>query len=163
MDSKIKYSVHADGSMELAVIGSLDESSEVFLNNALSELKSSCVVDFSQTNNVNSCGVRAWIQFLQKAEEKATISFANCVPDIVIQMNMIPAFKGGAKIISLQAPFFCEDCGKTKNVTQSMLDASFDELIETSNNIACESCKAKMELEEVAEDYYAFLEEDLAS
>jgi ABC-type transporter Mla MlaB component len=149
--------------MELAVIGSLDESSEVSLNNALSELKSSCVVDFSQTKNVNSCGVRAWIQFLQKAEKKAKISFANCVPDIVIQMNMIPAFKGEAKIISLQAPFFCEDCGQTKNITQSMSDTTFSQLIEASDNVACEKCQANMEFEEVAEDYYAFLEEDLAS
>ena len=74
MDSKITYSIQTGGAMEMAIIGSLDENSEVGLNNALKELESSCVVDFSETTNVNSCGVRAWIQFLQKAEQKAKIS-----------------------------------------------------------------------------------------
>jgi len=149
--------------MEMSIAGSLDENSEVILNNALSEMRTSCVIDFSKTNNVNSCGVRAWIQFLQKAEEKAKISYTNCVPDIVIQMNMIPAFKGEAKIISLQAPFFCESCGTTKNITQKTENTSLQKLMADAETVSCESCKSNMEFEEVIEDYYAFLEEDLAS
>ncbi len=163
MASKITFSVQPDGKMEMSISGSLDENSEVFLNNALSEMQTSCVIDFSGTSNVNSCGVRAWIQFLQKAEQKAKIIYRNCVPDIVIQMNMIPAFKGQSKVVSLQAPFYCESCGTTKNITQKAEDVSLEKLISDTENIPCEVCKENMEFEEVAEDYYAFLEQDLAS
>ncbi len=163
MASNITYTIHHDGNMEMAINGSLDENSEVFLTKALTEMKSSCLIDFSGTTNINSCGVRAWIQFLQKAEQKAEIRYTNCVPDIVIQMNMIPAFKGSAKVISLQAPFFCERCGTTKNITQEMKGASLDKLVSDTESVQCETCKESMEFEEVVEDYYAFLEEDLAS
>ena len=86
----------------LLLSGSLDEDSEVILPNLLSKLsKKVCVINFRNIQTVNSCGVRAWINFLRELELKASVYFEECPPEVVSQINMIPSSLESRSLIYL--------------------------------------------------------------
>src|SRR5690606_24148577 len=66
---------------------------------------------------INSCGIREWIQFLEKIPEKCTVVYNNCPQIIIEQINMVHGFfRKGAVIGSFYAPYFCESCDKEEKV-----------------------------------------------
>jgi hypothetical protein len=60
---------------------------------------------------INSIGVKAWIQYFQKAEKNGTIlKFLECSTAFVEQVNLISNFTCGGTVESVQVPFSCNDC-----------------------------------------------------
>jgi len=68
------------------------------------QLGPNMLINFKQVQYMNSCGVRAWINFLRELENNRKIIFEECTPEIMSQINMIPNFKSSAHIRSLYAP-----------------------------------------------------------
>ena len=47
----------------------------------------------------------------KKCESKnPEIIFEQCTPEVVMQINMIPSFKGSAKVKSVYGNFVCDEC-----------------------------------------------------
>ena len=86
------------------------------------------------------------------------ISFEECTGEIVMQINMIPSFKSTAKIASVYGNFVCDDCGNEEAVLfedgKNLPQSALTELPPKG----CSQCGAEMELEEMEEEYFAFLE-----
>jgi anti-anti-sigma regulatory factor len=138
--------------------GPINEDSELHLAPLVKNLGPSCVFNFRQVAFVNSCGVRAWINFMREVEKKREIIFEECIPEIVMQMNMIPSFKGSAKVKSVFGSYGCENCGHQQMVLfEDGRNMPSGESVELPP-VKCEKCGQQMEMEELEDEFFAFLQ-----
>ena len=147
-----------DGYDQVNFDGSIDAEAEVHLSELLAKLNDKIIFNFKSVSSINSCGVRSWINFLRDVEAKnPEIIFEQCTPEVVMQINMIPSFKGSAKVKSVYGNFICDDCGEEKEelFTDGTNLPSGDDI--ELDSISCPSCGSEMELEEMEDEYFAFL------
>jgi anti-anti-sigma regulatory factor len=142
----------------LSYIGPINEDAEVELNSLSDQVGPKCVINFKQVTFVNSCGVRAWINFLRDFEQGREIIFEECTSEIVMQINMIPNFKGKSKIKSVYATYECDECGHNETVLfeqgKNLPKSAKSEL----PPMKCPQCGSdEMEMEELEEEYFSFL------
>lgn len=138
--------------------GVINEDSEIPLKDATQGLEGATTVcfNFKKVQSVNSLGVRAWVTFLRGIEAVAErqVYFYECVPDVIMQINMIPSFVGKAQIASFYVNYVSPATNKTHKI-----------LIETGNLEPqtippapnCPETGTPMETEELEEEYFAFL------
>lgn len=107
-----------DNKLVVEVFGQIDEDS-VF-EKILSIKQEIYVFNLEKVTLINSCGVREWIDFLEKLPAGCQIIYCN-VPQIVVeQINMVQGFvKQGASIESFYAPYYNE---KSDEVISILLD-----------------------------------------
>lgn len=138
--------------------GPINEDTEIHLTPFVRQLGPNVIFNFRKVEYVNSCGVRAWINFLREAEKGRKVIFEECTPEIVSQINMIPNFRGTAHIKSVYASYACESCDNQKW-----------ELFEEGRNLPqsgtedvpqpkCDKCGAAMEMEELEDEFFAWLD-----
>ena len=112
-------------------------------------------LNFSGVTGINSLGIRTWVNFMKELAGKQ-VFYEECPPVIVRQMNMIPSFVGHAKVVSVFAPYVCEDCDQEKLVLINEQSLSQTE-VELPKSFVCESCgKGEMELDGHPKQYFAF-------
>lgn len=145
-----------DGWDVVRYIGPINEEAEVHLSQVLPKLGPKCVMNFRQVEYVNSCGVRGWINFMRNLEKNRQVVFEECTPEIVMQINMIPSFKGNAQIHSVYSFYSCSSCSHQ----QSVLFVDGKNLPKTPDDeippVACPKCGNQMEMEELEEEFFAF-------
>lgn len=67
------------------------------------------VFDFKNVTMMNSCGVREWINFIEKLPKQSTLVYMNCPQVVIEQINMVQGFmRAGARIDSFYAPYYSE-------------------------------------------------------
>ncbi len=143
---------------QLRLAGAINEDSEVHFASMVSQLGANVIFNFQKVESVNSCGVRAWINFLREAEKGRKIIFEECTPEIVSQINMIPNFRGSAHIKSVYAAYACESCEhhqwvlfeEGRNLPQTSSDS-----LQTPQ---CEKCQGAMEMEELEDEFFAWVD-----
>jgi len=138
--------------------GPINEDSEVHLAPILGQLGANVVINFRKVEYVNSCGVRAWINFLREVEKGRKIIFEECTPEIVSQINMIPNFRGKAQIKSVYASYACDKCDTRKWVLfeegKNLPKSSGDGVAAPK----CEKCQSEMEMEELEDEFFAWVD-----
>ena len=140
----------------VTIVGPINEEAEIHLSKLAEGLGQTVTINFKQVTYINSLGVRSWINFMRDMEGK-TITFQECTPEIVNQINMIPNFKGAATVASVYGTYFCDDCDQTQEV---LFEAG--KSLPTSDEISlpsvnCKNCGAEdIEFEEVEEAFFAF-------
>ena len=142
----------------ISYVGPINEEAEVHLGKINELAGPKCILNFKQVSYVNSCGVRAWINFLRDFESNREVIFEECTPEIVMQMNMIPNFKGKSHIRSVYATYECDECSHTETVLfeegQNLPENPDDDL----PKVSCQKCGfEEMEMEELEEEYFSFL------
>ncbi|TNE95139.1 MAG: hypothetical protein EP326_15775 [Deltaproteobacteria bacterium] len=97
-----------DNKVEVKVSGQIDE--DATFEKILNIKQEVYIFDLEGVSLINSCGVREWINFLEKLPEDADITYKN-VPQIVVeQINMVQGFvRPGARITSFYAPYYNEE------------------------------------------------------
>lgn len=138
--------------------GYINEDAEVHLATVPAQLGPKVIFNFKEVAAINSCGVRAWINFLRDVQKDREVIFAECTPEVISQINMIPNFLGSAKIQSVYAEYGCESCGHQEMhlfVEGKDLPTSPDD---DFSERACPKCGEEMEMEEIEEEYFAWLD-----
>lgn len=143
---------------KLSLFGPINEDAEVHLPKLVQSLGKNVIINFKQVESVNSCGVRAWITFMRELEKGRTLVFEECTPDIVSQINMIPNFRGKADVQSVYASYTCPACGnqqqhlfiKGTNMPKSASDGG--------GQVACTKCSKPSEMDELEEEFFAWVE-----
>lgn len=155
----ITLQISRNGDWEkLTYIGSINEDSEIHLPPLLQTLGKNVIVNFRQVQNVNSCGVRAWITFMRDLEKGRNVIFEECTPEIVSQINMIPNFKGKADVQSLYGSYTCPECGNQQNhlfLKGKNLPSSSSE---SAEEVKCTKCGKRSELDELEEEFFAWVD-----
>jgi anti-anti-sigma regulatory factor len=139
-------------------VGDINEDAEVHLNGIVGSLGSKVTFNLRGVTSVNSCGVRAWINFMREAEKNRDIIFEECTPEIVSQINMIPNFKGSAHIKSVYAGYACDSCENQQwklfeegRNLPTTADAGIEEL-------KCPKCGEIMEMDEIEDEFFGWLD-----
>ncbi len=139
----------------VSVSGMIDERFPGFGD--LSGMKS-VVIDLGGVTFMSSFGVRQWLRSMAAVPSGvANLYLLNCPPVIVDQLNMILNFGGRSKLLSLSAPFMCSKCGAE---TREMIDVlgEHDSLARGEmQQRACKTCGGTLDLDEIAESYFACL------
>ncbi len=144
-----------NGSETVALAGQINEDAEVTLAELKDKISHDCTFNMKEVTSINSCGVRAWINFIRDVEKSKKVIFEECPPEIVSQINMIPNFKGKSKVKSVYASYACEKCGshKMEMFTDGVnMPKSLDEKLP---EVKCTKCSNKKEMEELEDEFYA--------
>ena len=82
------------------------------------------------------------------------VTYEECVPLVVRQLNMIPSFKGHAVVKSIFAPYVCDNCEKEESrliTEENFIPEKLEEVRK------CSACgKEEMELDGDPDQYFAF-------
>ena len=111
MNSKFQAAVtHGDDVTWVKLSGVIDEDNDL---GSLAEKIGSgtAVIDVSEIERINSCGVRDWVNWLGRTEKNgASVVLVECSPAIVAQINLVNNFTGQGVVKSFYAPYFCPNC-----------------------------------------------------
>lgn len=139
----------SEGKNVVFLHGVIDEDT-VF--DEIQKLEGPIILNFKDVTSVNSCGIRNWVNFL-KSLSGSQIYYQECPPLIVRQMNMVPSFVGHAHVLSVFAPYICDNCEQEKLVLIG--EDLFDKEMEES--FPCTACnQGAMELDGHPKQYMAF-------
>ncbi len=115
------------------------------------------VIDVSEIERINSCGVRDWVNWLGKAEKGgAKIVMVECSPAIVAQINLVNNFTGNGVVKSFYAPYFCPNCDLEKVLLVETRDMHGQTPFK-SPSCRCDECDGPMDFDDMEESYFAFL------
>ena len=148
--------VNENGVDKVFYHGPINEDAEVHLAPLLQSLSKSCVFNFKNVGYVNSCGVRAWINFMRDVEKNRTVTFEECTPEIVMQINMIPSFKSSAVVKSVYASYACPHCGHEQRALFESGKNMPDENTSEFPEVKCDKCNSTTEMEELEDEFFAF-------
>lgn len=144
-------------SEKLTLVGDINEDADIYFPTLLTALGKNVIVNFKDVSSINSCGVRAWITFLREFEAGRSVTFEECTPDIISQINMIPNFRGKSVVYSVYAGYTCQNCGNAQlhlfTAGQNM-PASADA---GAGAVACVKCSKPTEMDELEEEFFAWL------
>lgn len=139
--------------------GTIDETLD--LSGLIEAARGKRVVLFlSNVTRLSSFGVREWTYTMRQLCHKAEqVFFAECSPAIVAQLNVVANFGGDARILSVQAPYFCPHCDTDTQITLNLTGMQDVELSE----LPCPNCAEPMEFEDDPSSYLSYALEHQAS
>jgi len=136
--------------------GTLDEDNELLP--LASHIRGTAVIDLSGIREINNCGVRDWVRWLEEVQAKSTsVVLTQCSPAIVAQLNQVSNFAGRAYVKSFYVPFFCQTCEQEKAVLVEMLE--FDGRDVGPPTCRCDTCDGVMAFDDLEKSYFAFVKE----
>jgi hypothetical protein len=149
-DDKFNFKVVKNGDRNCVLLqGQIDEDTSF---EELVGVESPIVFNFKNLTGISSIGIRSWVNFLKELSGK-DISYEECPPLVVRQMNMVPSFIGSAKVLSVFVPYVCEKCEQEKLVLLN--ESQFG--MKVTEAFPCEACKqGEMEIDGHPQQYFAF-------
>lgn len=146
----------SEGFSYLKLGGVIDEDNH--LRKLTGQLKGSAVVlDLSEVERINSCGVRDWVNWLSDVEASGfKVVMVRCSSAIINQVNMVTNFIGDAFVHSFFAPYLNPETEQEKNILL------FTETLAQQNpvlapTIRCEDTGYLLEFDDFEESYFAFI------
>ena len=157
MNPKFQASVHnREDVTYVKLSGVIDEDNELA---SLSDKIGSgtAVIDVSEIERINSCGVRDWVNWLGKVEKNgAKVILVECSPAIVAQINLVNNFTGQGVVKSFYAPYFCPNCDLEKVLLVETRDLAATTPFKAPS-CRCDECDGPMDFDDMEESYFAFL------
>jgi anti-anti-sigma regulatory factor len=162
MSGKFQSSVHQrDDVSYVKVTGVIDEDNELApLADRLTG-SGTAVIDLSEIERINSCGVRDWVNWLGKVEKGGSKAvLIECSPAIVAQINLVNNFTGQGVVKSFYAPYFCPNCDLEKVLlveTRDMMAPGGGPARFKAPTCRCDECDGVMDFDDMEDSYFAFL------
>ena len=156
MSQKFQASVQHRGDMSYVKLGGvIDEDNE--LGDLVDKIPSgTAVIDLGEIERINSCGVRDWVNWLNKLEGNGTRSvLVECSPAIVAQINLVNNFTGSGVVKSFYVPYFCPECDEEKVLLVEATDMG--PAPHEPPTCRCDECDLVMDFDDMPDSYFAFL------
>lgn len=139
-----------DGKLFVELDGIIDE--DVNFDGILNAKQKEYIFNFDKITMINSCGIREWINFLEKLGNVKTI-YRRCPQIVIEQMNITQGFLGkNSKVESFYAPYYCEKTDMEKKVLLKTSDIKNGKAPLIKNDQGDE-----MEFDAIEEQYFGFL------
>ena len=166
--TKLAFSrVEENGWHIVKLNGAIVEGSKEILSPMNKLNGSNYIFDFRNIASINTCGIAEWIEFMSEFGPGKNIIYDACSSNIVMLINMVPAFKGSAQVRSLFRTYYCDQCSKTVEMAVIKGENMPENNTLKSNpniddEVNCNQCKDSylLEAEVPAEEFYEFLLED---
>ncbi|MBI5480148.1 MAG: hypothetical protein HY906_14880 [Deltaproteobacteria bacterium] len=123
-------------------------------------LRGSVVFDLAEVRRINSYGVRAWLAFVRELPAVSALVLARCSPAFVMQLNLVRNLRHGAHVRSFLAPYVCERCGHEEAKLLDVAALPREGGLPPPRQFRCGQCGAPMELDDIPDRYFAFLDGD---
>jgi anti-anti-sigma regulatory factor len=156
MNQKFQAVVHRKDDMTYVKLsGVIDEDNE--LTDLTDKIPGgTAVIDLSEIERINSCGVRDWVNWLGKIEKNgAKPVLVECSPAIVAQINLVNNFTGAGVVKSFFAPYFCPNCDREKVLLVEA--AELGPAPHKAPTCRCDECDGVMDFDDMEDSYFAFL------
>lgn len=142
---------------ELALIGSIDESSDLL--ELLTRAKDKrLALDLGGVTFINSLGVRDWIRMMAAATDQGIEVDLRRVAEVLMhQLNMIVATRGTARVTSFFAPYACDACGREDSLLIDVAATCAQLRTLQAPQLPCPECGAVMGFNDFPERYFSFL------
>jgi hypothetical protein len=108
-------------------------------------------MDLGGVTRINSCGVREWINFIERLKPGRLV-FERCSVPFVNQLNLISNFSGGARIASVYTPYFCDTCDEERTHLVN-LEQGVNQIEETRS---CPVCSQPMVFDDLPDQFLSF-------
>jgi anti-anti-sigma regulatory factor len=143
------------GRSKVVVSGIIDEQANLA---ALMRAEANQVeIDLGGVKRINSYGVRLWMNAMRELQVPGVrVTFVNCPPHVIDQVNMVHGFLGNAHVGSFVAPRVCDDCDE--HADQQVDMGALREAKGVLPEMACPRCTRPMELDDVDHKYRLLLE-----
>ena len=125
------------------ISGVLDEEATDDLERISQAAGKTVVFNFAKLSLINSAGTRSWVMFIRPFVKDRTVTFEECTPDVVGQINMVPAFATGATVASVFAPYRCEAC--RRDILILLKAGTYPESADSLPNGVCDRCSGATE------------------
>lgn len=139
----------------LYLVGQIDERVDY---SALSSLPRPMVVNFSGVTNVNSVGLKRFVEFVTR-NQAGGFEFHELTEPVIDFINMIPAALGKPPhpefVKSMIVPYVCDHCAK-ETLAVLTIDARPGD-VPLMPAISCERCHLPMESRLSSEDLFTYL------
>jgi hypothetical protein len=146
-----------DGVEHLDCRGTLDENVTDILAHWQQTIGKRCVIRLRDVDWVNSSGVRTWALFMRTFVEGRELSFDECSPAIMQQVNLVPSFLPVRSIRSFVVPYACMACQTKEDVLVATPEARSKGAAALTPPL-CSKCGLAMECEESLDEYLSFLQ-----
>jgi anti-anti-sigma regulatory factor len=156
MNQKFQSAVHQrDDVVYVKLSGVIDEDNE--LGELTEKIPSgTAVIDLSEIERINSCGVRDWVNWLGRVEKQGSrVVLVECSPAIVAQINLVNNFTGTGVVKSFFAPYFCPNCDREKVLLIESGDMGTGP--HKAPTCRCDECDGSMDFDDMEDSYFAFL------
>lgn len=156
MSQKFQATVQHRGDVSYVKLGGvIDEDNE--LGDLVDKIPSgTAVIDLGEIERINSCGVRDWVNWLNKLESNGTRSvLVECSPAIVAQINLVNNFTGSGVVKSFYVPYFCPECDEEKVLLVEAGDMGPPP--HEPPTCRCDECDLVMDFDDMPDSYFAFL------
>ncbi|MFC1610517.1 hypothetical protein ACFL6C_06140 [Myxococcota bacterium] len=113
------------------------------------------ILNLKAVTRLSSFGVRGWVNAMKELRPQVDrVSLVQCSPAVVSQLNMVSNFSGGAAVVSVQVPFYCEQCSWDTDLTMEVAP----QLADGSKlpQVECKRCNNPMVLDDDVASYFAF-------
>lgn len=148
-----------DDERYLVLAGRLDESVQLS-GKAPQWAARTVVLDSGGITTINSLGIREWMHFIARlGEAGAAIVHERCAEAMIEQMCFIPAVRGGGAVRSFHAPYICPSCNHEISAIIDLAEHGAELRAMTAPAQSCERCHQPMELADVPQRLFAFLNE----
>lgn len=106
---KLTIDIEGDSNiMSLSFKGNIDE--DFAWKDLLKQKSKNYIIDFNGVTLLNSCGIREWIHFLNHLGSDSQVTYINCPPVIIHQMNIVAGLLSQNAIVeTFYAPYFDEE------------------------------------------------------
>jgi tRNA A-37 threonylcarbamoyl transferase component Bud32/transcription elongation factor Elf1 len=122
------------------------------------------VINVGEMTRMTSFGVRQWLKAMDSLPKSITDRYLlGCPTFFVDQLNMVLNFGGAAHVLTVLAPYTCPSCGSESGETIDVLVERANLAQGTVPDKDCSKCGGKLEFDEAAESYFAFVEKYAAS
>ncbi|MCA9677734.1 MAG: PilZ domain-containing protein [Kofleriaceae bacterium] len=111
--------------------------------------------DTASVRYLSSAGVRAWCEFLAGQAGKR-YRFRHCSVAFASQAAMVPMVLGEGEVVSLEAPYVCEQCD-TEDMRLLDVQAIAQDGGPLPPRLTCLACGGELSFDDVPERYFAFL------
>jgi anti-anti-sigma regulatory factor len=156
MSQKFQATVHQREDVTFVKLaGVIDEDNE--LSDLAEKIGAgTCVIDLSEVERINSCGVRDWVNWLGRIEVADTdVVLVECSPAIVAQINLVNNFTGSGAVKSFYVPYFCPECDEEKVLLCEAADMGPPP--HEPPTCRCDECDLVMDFDDMPDSYFAFL------
>lgn len=166
--ARLAYSHDESGGWDVVKLnGDIVEGSKDILSQLSNTAGKHCIFDFRNISSINTCGIAEWIEFMAEFGKERDVLYDACSSNIIMLINMVPAFKGKAEVRSLFRTYFCDECSKTievpvvkdQNLPTAAALKSNPQLDDEINWQGCDPSHV-LEAEVPADEFYEFVNED---
>ena len=144
-----------DGTLILRLAGEINEA--VDFEKMFGATTPDTILNCKEISRINSVGVKAWVSFFQtRVLEGTQLTFVECSPAIVEQLNLIMNFACGGKVESIYVPFACT----VKGCKKALVGLFTVEALRRSKfalpAVKCTKCGGEAVFDDLPEEYFRF-------